>query len=143
MELAMLDIQDTPQRRLHYEVVSQWWTERGLDPVPYEILPPTGAIVFGDRGTYRAAGWLYMDAPILGVSSGVCFFHHFVSNTRNTAEMTRRYGAALIGLLFDYAREMGYSRMITTTDSGTLAAEAETLGMAVNPHPMIQLSYAF
>jgi len=148
MELKLLEMDhETADFQLDYSVISSWWTARRLDPVPIEALPPLGAVMFGDRGTYRAAGWMYFDRPFTladgrEICSGVCFFHHFVSNPQNTAAETRKFGHVLMEYLFSEAREMGYSQVITITDSGVMAGEAESIGFTINPHPMIQLAKA-
>lgn len=149
MELKLLEMDhDTDDFRLDYAVISQWWRQRRLDPVPIEVLPPLGAVMFDKTGGYRAAAWMYFDRPFTlkdgrETHPAVCFLHHFVSNPKNTAAETRKFGHALMEFLFTEAREMGYSQVITTTDSGVLASEAESAGFTLNPHPMIQLARAF
>lgn len=116
-------------------MVVAWWEGHNRPPVPVEVLPKLGVVVF--RDTTRedlAALWLYMDNSV-----GVCFLERAV--TRPGLSFKEARGALLRGI--DYlkhaAAAMDYGVMMLRTYAG-MARVARQAGFIADEKPIVSMS---
>lgn len=112
-----------------YALVCSWWEAHGWKPVPAEILPKLGMVVYFETAEGQqdaCAAWLYMDNS--GV--GVCWLEWLVTNPKNKGTESLRAISTMTDFMKIRAREMNYGVMMTTARQASLVRVHERNGFA-------------
>lgn len=92
-----------------YETVCVWWRKHDWTPVPVSSLPRTGFIVDD-----LAAGFLYI------TDTNLTWLEWVVANPEAEKEQRSKAVDAVIEALLDRAKELGFTRVFTSTNNPAL-----------------------
>lgn len=116
-------------------MVHEWFLAHGQAPVPLELLPKLGIVVFGESSLRpMAAMWLYMDNSV-----GVCFLERAVTCP---GLGVKEAGAAIlrgIDYLKNAAADMDYGVMMLRTYPAC-ARIAGRAGFVADDKPLVSMS---
>ena len=111
--------------RTDYDEFSKWWEAHGWTPVPKQLLPPTGFVVYDGSGM-KAAGWLLIDANVpLGVMEWI------VTNPNNSPKESLLAIHIVVQQIQELADTIGIQSVFTTVKNGALARVYEKDGFIV------------
>jgi hypothetical protein len=117
-----------------YQMVSQWWRERDMQPLPQHVLRSVGYVAHeGDRDV--ACAWLYMDYV-----SGVCWFNLFIANPDAGGNEIRDAHEAIVKSFKHFAEKEGFCIMMAFYEQRSLSKLAQKHGFSVN-HPSVAELY--
>ena len=94
-----------------YETLCMWWKQHEWLPVPVQCLPMTGFIVDG-----LAAGFLYK------TDSNIAWLEWVVANKESDKEERSKAIDLVVDELILRAKELGYTRIFTSTNNPKLEA---------------------
>ncbi len=102
---------------LHSGMVDSWYKDRGLTPIPQDMLPPTGIIVPG-----KAAAWMYR------ADGGLCLIEGLISS--NKISKLERSDAinSVVKALLDVAARTGARRVLSLTQNFQVFERSVNLG---------------
>lgn len=106
-----------------FSTLMHFWTQKGLQEIPEDFIPPIGRVVVRDEGTLLAAAFLVQSDGGMAAISFVC---------GNPMVEADERGAALSILLIhlrDLAREIGYRFIGASTNVPALQKRFERLGL--------------
>lgn len=105
-----------------YPIAARWWKAHGWTPIPQDVLPPIGLIVYSDTAPV-AVVWMYQ------TDRAFVWMEWLVSNPDFKDKQLR--GDALNMLIDEFkkrAKAIGYSRIITSVKNKHLMARLENSG---------------
>lgn len=114
----------------HYPTITQWWRAHDTAPIPREVLPKLGVVVYQEERPILSA-WASMDN-----STGLAFY---LWPTGNPAASPRQIKAALqhsVAYLSEVVRSLGYHTFIAGTHRRSVARQLSILGFATDPRPL-------
>lgn len=105
---------------LHLEMIRNWSSDRGLGPVPPNMLPKTGRIIPG-----VCAIFLYK------TDSDIGFLENLISNPRADKKVASQGIDLCISAIEKDAKELGVALLWSTTCISGVVERAERLGFHV------------